>query len=117
MTSSDANSKADVPSPAVASLDHSRHRGASRCVKTQFPFGGPCRAGRGPEVKKAILGYIALMDASPLVIAKEKACFAKPACRRRGVEAGVLGRDARQRRAGLEKNGIDGAHILTPMPT
>ena len=27
-----------------------------------------------------------------------------------------MGRNARQRRARLRKNGIDGAHILTPMP-
>src|SRR5690606_23714162 len=41
-------------------------------VGSQFPFGVHIAEAAGPEVKKAILGYIALMDASPLVIAKEK---------------------------------------------
>lgn len=31
----------------------------------------------GPEVTKAILGYIALTDAAPLIIAKEKGLFEK----------------------------------------
>ena len=46
-------------------------------VQTQFPFGVHVAQAAGPEVKKAILGYIALTDASPLVIAKEKGFFAK----------------------------------------
>ena len=46
-------------------------------IGAQFPFGVPGAQAAGPEVKKAILGYIALMDASPLVIAKEKGLFAK----------------------------------------
>jgi hypothetical protein len=36
--------------------------------------------------------------------------------RRRGAQAGLLGRHARQPGAGLQGGGIDGAHILTPMP-
>ena len=46
-------------------------------VGTQFPFGAYLAQAAGPEVTKATLGYIALMDASPLVIAKEKGIFAK----------------------------------------
>src|SRR5688572_3193114 len=46
-------------------------------VKMSFPSGAFAQAAAGPEVKKAILGYIALMDASPLVIAKEKGFFAR----------------------------------------
>ena len=45
-------------------------------VQMQFP-GGAFAQGAGPEVKKSVLGYIALIDASPLVIAKEKGLFAK----------------------------------------
>src|SRR5690349_21461447 len=45
-------------------------------ARMNFPAGAFAQ-GAGPEVKKAILGYIALMDASPLVIAKEKGLFAK----------------------------------------
>ena len=36
--------------------------------------GGAFAQGTGPEVTKAILGYIALMDASPLVIANVVFC-------------------------------------------
>ena len=45
-------------------------------AKMAFP-GGAFAASAGPETTKAILGYIALTDASPLVIAKEKGLFAK----------------------------------------
>ena len=45
-------------------------------ARMNFP-GGAFAQGAGPETTKAILGYIALMDASPLVIAKEKGLFAK----------------------------------------
>src|SRR5262245_54935039 len=71
----------------------------------------------GPEVKKAVLGYIALMDASPLVVAKEKGLFAKHGMP--GVEVAKQASWAARRDnivLGSESNGIDGAHILTPMP-
>ena len=35
------------------------------------------REAAGPEVKKAMLGFIALTDAAPLFVAKEKGFFAK----------------------------------------
>jgi nitrate/nitrite transport system substrate-binding protein len=86
-------------------------------VKTQFPFGVGIAEAAGPEVTKAILGYIALIDASPLVIAKEKGFFAK-----HGVPDVEVSKQASWGATrdnlvlGSEKNGIDGAHILTPMP-
>jgi nitrate/nitrite transport system substrate-binding protein len=86
-------------------------------VKTQFPFGVGVAEAAGPEVTKAILGYIALIDASPLVIAKEKGFFAK-----HGVPDVEVSKQASWGATrdnlvlGSEKNGIDGAHILTPMP-
>ncbi len=46
-------------------------------LQTKFPGGVHIAQAAGPEVTKAILGYIALIDASPLVIAKEKGFFAK----------------------------------------
>ena len=46
-------------------------------IGAQFPFGVHVAEAAGPETTKAILGYIALMDASALVIAKEKGLFAK----------------------------------------
>ncbi len=39
--------------------------------------GGAFAQGTGPEVKGTRLGYIALTDAAPLVIAKEKGFFSK----------------------------------------
>ena len=45
-------------------------------VKAAFPFGAHAQAA-GPETTKATLGYIALTDAAPLIIAKEKGLFAK----------------------------------------
>ena len=41
------------------------------------PGGAHVAWAAGPETTKAILGYIALTDAAPLAIAKEKGFFAK----------------------------------------
>ncbi len=86
-------------------------------IGTQFPFGLHVAEAAGPETTKAILGYIALMDASPLVIAKEKGLFAK-----HGVPDVEVAKQASWGATrdnlvlGGEANGIDGAHILSPMP-
>ena len=48
----------------------------SGAVKAAFPSGAFAQ-GSGPEIKGTRLGYIALTDAAPLVIAKEKGLFAK----------------------------------------
>src|SRR5215475_13835554 len=86
-------------------------------LKTQFPFGVHVAQAAGPEVKKATLGYIALMDASPLVIAKEKGLFAKHGMPDVEVSKQASWGATRDNIVlGSEKNGIDGAHILTPMP-
>lgn len=86
-------------------------------VKTQFPFGLPIAHASAPEVKKAVLGYIALMDASPLVIAKEKGFFAKHGMPDVEVAKQASWGATRDNLVlGSESNGIDGAHILTPMP-
>ena len=45
-------------------------------AKAAFP-GGSFAQGPGPEVKGTKLGYIALTDSAPLIIAKEKGLFAK----------------------------------------
>ena len=45
-------------------------------AKAAFPSGA-FAAGAGPEVAKARMGFIALTDASPLIIAKERGLFAK----------------------------------------
>jgi nitrate/nitrite transport system substrate-binding protein len=86
-------------------------------AKAAFPFGAYLAQAAGPEVTKATLGYIALMDASPLVIAKEKGIFAKYGMP--DVEVSKQASWAATRDnivLGGAGNGIDGAHILTPMP-
>lgn len=85
-------------------------------ARLNFP-GGAFAQTAGPEVTKAIFGYIALMDASPLVIAKEKGIFAKYGVPDVEVTKQASWGATRDNLVlGGEKNGIDGAHILTPMP-
>lgn len=85
-------------------------------AKAAFPSGA-FAAGPGPEVAKARLGFIALTDASPLIIAKERGYFAKY-----GMPDVEVLKQASW--AGVRDNlvlgsgggGIDGSHILSPMP-
>jgi len=85
-------------------------------TQSAFP-GGAFAQGAGPEIPKVVLGYIALTDAAPLVIAKEKGFFDKV-----GLGETVVAKQASWGATrdnivlGSEANGIDGAHILTPMP-
>src|SRR5712671_1312787 len=46
-------------------------------LRTNYPFGVHVAEAAGPEVTKANLGFIALTDAAPLFVAKEKGIFAK----------------------------------------
>jgi nitrate/nitrite transport system substrate-binding protein len=86
-------------------------------LQAQFPFGLHIAEAAGPEVKKAILGYIALIDASALVIAKEKGFFAKHGMPDVEVSKQASWGATRDNIVlGSENNGIDGAHILSPMP-
>ena len=86
-------------------------------AKTAFPFGANSAMAAGPETTKAILGYIALMDAAPLVIAKEKGLFAKHGMPDvEVVKQASWGATRDNIVLGGAANGIDGAHILTPMP-
>jgi nitrate/nitrite transport system substrate-binding protein len=86
-------------------------------LQTKFPAGVHVAEAAGPEVTKAILGYIALIDASPLVIAKEKGLFAKHGMPDVEVSKQASWGATRDNLVlGSENNGIDGAHILTPMP-
>jgi nitrate/nitrite transport system substrate-binding protein len=73
--------------------------------------------GGDAEVKGATLGFIALTDASPLIIAKEKGFFAKhgmPDVKVVKQTSWAVTRDNLE--LGGERGGIDGAHILSPMP-
>jgi nitrate/nitrite transport system substrate-binding protein len=73
--------------------------------------------GDAPEVTTAKLGFIALTDSAPLIIAKEKGLFDKYGMT--GVEvlkqaSWPVTRDNLE--LGSGGGGIDGAHILSPMP-
>ena len=85
-------------------------------VQTQFP-GGAFAQGAGPEVKGAKLGFIALTDAAPLFVAKDKGLFAKHGMSDTEVlKQASWGATRDNLVLGSEGNGIDGAHILSPMP-
>ncbi len=81
-----------------------------------FPAGA-FAAPAGPEVKTAKLGFIALTDSAPLIIAKELGLFAKY-----GMPDVVVAKQASWGATrdnlvlGSSGGGIDGAHILSPMP-
>lgn len=69
------------------------------------------------ETTSAKLGFIALTDAAPLFVALEKGFFAKHGM----TDVDVLkqsswGTTRDNLVLGSRRNGIDGAHILTPMP-
>ncbi len=69
------------------------------------------------ETTKAKLGFIALTDAAPLFVAQEKGFFAKYGMT--GVEVlkqSSWGTTRDNLVLGSANNGIDGAHILSPMP-
>jgi nitrate/nitrite transport system substrate-binding protein len=86
-------------------------------TKLAFPAGVFAAEAAGPEVTKAILGYIALTDAAPLIIAKEKGYFAKYGMKDVEVSKQASWGATRDNLVlGAQANGIDGAHILSPMP-
>ena len=73
--------------------------------------------GTALETRAAKLGFIALTDAAPLFVADEKGLFKKHGM----TEVEVLkqsswGATRDNLVLGSRSNGIDGAHILTPMP-
>ncbi|MBX9740262.1 MAG: ABC transporter substrate-binding protein [Beijerinckiaceae bacterium] len=79
--------------------------------------GGAFAQGAGPEVKGAKIGYIALTDAAALVVAKEKGLFAKHGLPDMEILKQASWAATRDNLVlGGASNGIDGAHILTPMP-
>jgi nitrate/nitrite transport system substrate-binding protein len=85
-------------------------------ARLNFPVGAFAQ-GAGPEVTKAILGFIALSDAGPLFVAKDKGLFAKYGMPDVEVAKQASWGTTRDNLVlGSEGNGIDGAHILTPMP-
>jgi nitrate/nitrite transport system substrate-binding protein len=74
-------------------------------------------ASGAPETTKATLGFIALTDSAPLIIAKEKGFYAKHGMPDvEVVKQASWGTTRDNLVLGSAGNGIDGAHILTPMP-
>ncbi|WP_235919186.1 CmpA/NrtA family ABC transporter substrate-binding protein [Aureimonas psammosilenae] len=81
-----------------------------------FPRGAFAE-GSGPETTRAVLGFIALTDAAPLIVAKEKGFFAKHGMPDvEVVKQSSWGTTRDNLVLGSAGSGIDGAHILTPMP-
>lgn len=87
---------------------------ALAAAKTAFPAGAFAQAS-GPEVKGTKLGYIALTDSSPLIIAKEKGLFDKYGLPEMDISKQASWGTTRDNLVlGTKANGIDGAHILRP---
>jgi len=85
-------------------------------ARTALPAGAFAQSA-GPEVKKATFGYIALTDASALIIAKERGLFAKYGMPDVEIAKQASWGTTRDNLVlGGGAGGIDGAHILTPMP-
>ncbi|MDZ4843275.1 MAG: CmpA/NrtA family ABC transporter substrate-binding protein [Hyphomicrobium aestuarii] len=83
-------------------------------AKLAFPAGAFAQ-GTGPEVKGTKLGYIALTDAAPMVIAKEKGMYAKYGLPDMDISKQASWGATRDNMAlGTKANGIDGGHILRP---
>src|SRR6266545_1385290 len=86
-------------------------------IRLAFPRGVHIAAAAGPEVTKAKLGFIALTDAGALFVAKDKGFFAKHGMPDVEVQKQASWGTTRDNLVlGSDGNGIDGAHILTPMP-
>lgn len=87
---------------------------AALMAKSMFPSGVHAQ-GTGPEVKGTKLGYIALTDAAPLIIAKEKGMFTKYGLPDMDIAKQASWGATRDNMAlGTKANGIDGGHILSP---
>ncbi|WP_312407627.1 CmpA/NrtA family ABC transporter substrate-binding protein [Rhizobium sp.] len=85
-------------------------------VKAAFPSGA-FAAAPGPEVKGIKLGYIALTDAAALIVAKEKGLFDKHGLPDVEVTKQASWGATRDNLVlGGAANGIDGSHILSPLP-
>ena len=92
-------------------------RTASLLAAARLALPHGARAATGPETSKATLGYIALTDSAPLIIAKERGLFAKYGMADVEVTKQASWGGTRDNLVlGGGAGGIDGAHILTPLP-
>jgi nitrate/nitrite transport system substrate-binding protein len=106
--------------PTKISRRHVLKSGAAAAAMTSLGALAPkplYAATEAPETTKAILGFIALTDSAPLIVAKEKGFFAKHGMPEvEVVKQASWGTTRDNLVLGSAGNGIDGAHILTPMP-
>jgi nitrate/nitrite transport system substrate-binding protein len=107
----------NLPKPATSVTRRRLLGGAATlaAARVLLPFGG-AYAAEAPEVNAVKLGFIALTDASPLIVAKEKGLFDKYGMT--GVEVlkqASWGATRDNLVLGSAGAGIDGAHLLTPM--
>ena len=85
-------------------------------ARAALPAGAFAQAA-GPETNKVKLGFIALTDSSPLIIAKEKKLFDKYGITDADIAKQASWGTTRDNIVlGSAAGGIDGAHILTPFP-
>ena len=86
-------------------------------MRTAFPSGVWAAPADTPETRRAVLGFIALTDSAPLIIAKEKGYYARYGLPDVEVlKQASWGTTRDNLELGSAAGGIDGAHILTPMP-
>ncbi|MFM9974652.1 MAG: CmpA/NrtA family ABC transporter substrate-binding protein [Beijerinckiaceae bacterium] len=104
------------PTPALSRRTLLRGISSASVLATCAAFpGGAFAQGTGPEVKGTKLGYIALTDSAPLIIAKEKGYFTKHGLPDMEILKQASWGAIRDNIAlGVASNGIDGGHILRP---
>ncbi|HKP94434.1 MAG TPA: CmpA/NrtA family ABC transporter substrate-binding protein [Fibrobacteria bacterium] len=110
-----------VAAPSRFSIPHrfafAAKRLAAACLALALAVPPALAQDAKPEVTKAKLGYIALTDFAPLAIAKEKGLFAKHGMPDVEVlKQASWGATRDNLELGSSNGGIDGAHILSPMP-
>jgi nitrate/nitrite transport system substrate-binding protein len=80
------------------------------------PRGVFAQGSTAPETRRANLGFIALTDSAPLIIARERGLFAKHGMPEVEVNRQASWGATRDNLVlGGGRGGIDGAHLLTPM--
>jgi len=126
MKSTDDKRSKDMNREGEVTLSRRRFLGGMAAAAGAAAFGGLmpgamsgafAAAGGKPETTAAKLGFIALTDAAPLFIADEKGFFAKHGMTNVEVlKQSSWGTTRDNLVLGSRRGGIDGAHILTPMP-
>jgi len=104
---------------AGSMIIHGCSSGSNTTTTTSSPAASAVNvsAADAPEVTTATLGFIALTDAAPLIVALEKGMFAKYGMKDVKVVKQTSWATTRDNLVtGSQGGGIDGAHILTPMP-